>query len=314
MSPTLSIVIACRNAADTLGVQLEALAAQSRHIAWDVVLCDNGSTDGTLEVAESYRSRLPALRIVPATERSGPAYARNVGAATSDARWLAFVDADDEVAPGWLDAMAAALTVHPFVAGRFEAGRLNSEAVLRSRPLQQDSGLQHSTIGPGLPHAGAGNMGIHRAVFEAVGGFDVDLGCLEDTDFCWRVQLSGVPLVFAADAAVHVRLRSSFRRMWLQGKAYGAATAELEHRYGRVAPVPAVVPASPSTGGVAAVASPPAREGQAGRGGLLQLLRDNRTPGSLVWAVGWHAGHRGWRPSAAPAEVTAAPARTTRAA
>ena len=226
MPPMLSVVIACRNAETTLGVQLEALARESRHSEWDILLCDNGSTDNSIAVAESYRSRLPRLHVITADERPGPAYARNVGAAQSQARWLAFVDADDEIAPGWIDAIFAALDAHAFVAGRFEPTRLNSAAVLRSRPLQQDRGLQDSGIGPRLPHAGAGNMAVHRSVFEAVGGFDVDLGCLEDTDFCWRVQLAGVPLVFRPEAVVHVRLRSTIRRMWGQGRDYGAATAE----------------------------------------------------------------------------------------
>ena len=96
--------------------------------------------------------------------------------------------------------MFSALDAHAFVAGRFESTRLNSASAIRSRPLQQADGLQDSGIGPRLPHAGAGNMGIHRSVFEAVGGFDAELGCLEDTDFCWRVQLAGVPLVFWPDA------------------------------------------------------------------------------------------------------------------
>jgi glycosyltransferase involved in cell wall biosynthesis len=300
MPPRLSVVIACRNAEATLGVQLEALAREPRHAEWDVLLCDNGSSDGTIAIAESFRSRLPNLRIVPADGRSGPAYARNVGAAHTDAPWLAFVDADDEIAPGWVEAMFAALDAHPFVAGRFESRRLNSNAVLRSRSLQQDDGLQDTGIGPGLPHAGAGNMGIHRSVFEAVGGFDADLACLEDTDFCWRVQLTGVPLVFWPDAVVHVRLRSTARLMWRQGRDYGAATAELEHRYASVGR--ADVPAGVRT------AAPPA-EPAAQDHPVVGLLRLALRPGALLWRLGWHAGHRSWRPG-----PTAQTSRTPQAA
>jgi glycosyltransferase involved in cell wall biosynthesis len=287
VTPTLSVVIACRNAEATLGVQLEALAREPRHAEWDVLLCDNGSTDGTIALAERYRQKLPNLRVVPADGRPGPAHARNVGAAATVAPWLAFVDADDEIAPGWVPAMFAALGRHAFVAGSFDAIRLNSPAVVRSRPLQQSDGLQDGGIGPRLPHAGAGNMGIHREVFEAVGGFDADLGCLEDTDFCWRVQLSGVPLVFWPEAVVHVRLRSTIRRMWGQGRAYGAATAELEHRYA------GVKAADLPPGG-----SPAAAQATAGRWQLL-------TPGALTWRAGWHVGHRRHRPPASGRTTTA---------
>src|SRR5690349_7650703 len=109
----LSVVIACRNAETTLGVQLEALTREPRHSEWDVLLCDNGSTDCTLELAQRYRDRLPNLRIVPADGRPGPAHARNVGARSTGAPWLAYVDADDEIAPGWVGAMRAALQAHP---------------------------------------------------------------------------------------------------------------------------------------------------------------------------------------------------------
>jgi GT2 family glycosyltransferase len=277
----LSVVIACRNAEDTLGVQLAALAGEPRHSEWDVLLCDNGSTDGTIALADSFRTRLPNLHIVPADDRPGPAHARNAGAASTEAPWLAFVDADDEIAPGWVDAMFSALDAHAFVAGRFEAHKLNSAAAIRSRPLQQADGLQDSGIGPRLPHAGAGNMGIHRSVFEEIGGFDAELGCLEDTDFCWRVQLSGVPLVFWPEAVVHVRLRSTLRRMWGQGRAYGAATAELEHRY-------AGVTAADLPPGGSPAAAPP-------RPHPLRQVARTLAPGALIWRAGWHAGHRGWQ-------------------
>src|SRR3712207_617882 len=204
MAVTLSVVIACKNVAQTLGVQLEALANQRIDLDWEVLLCDNGSVDGTLAVAERYRDRVPGLRIVPAAESRGPAFARNVGAAHSTARWLAFVDGDDEVAADWLPAMVAGLRRHDLVAGRFEARRLNSPSALRSRQLDQDTELQHSPFGLPLPHAGGGNLGVSRAVFDKVGGFDDQLRCLEDTDFCWRVQLAGHPLVFWPDAVVHV--------------------------------------------------------------------------------------------------------------
>jgi glycosyltransferase involved in cell wall biosynthesis len=284
----LSVIIACRNAEATLGVQLDALSLEPRHSEWEILLCDNGSTDGTIALAESYRAKLPNLRIVDAQERRGPAFARNTGATASRARYLAFVDADDEIAPGWVPAMLDALASHTFVAGRFESTRLNSERILRSRPLQQSLGLQDSGIGPRLPHAGAGNMGIHRSVFESVGGFDADLGCLEDTDFCWRVQLAGVPLVYRGDVVVHVRLRATMRKMWRQGRDYGAATAELEHRYAGVSQADTPPGTSP-----AVVDESGAPAGHP----LLGLLRALRTPGALIWQLGWHAGHRAWRPA-----------------
>lgn len=269
MRTHLSVIIACRDAAPTIGEQLTALARQhSGGLRWEVLVCDNGSTDNSREIVESFRPCLP-VRVVPAAGRPGPAHARNVGAAQSSADWLAFVDADDVVADNWLPAVVAGLRAHPFLAGRFETERLNDPRMVTTRVGHQRDGLQRGAAVQ-LPHAGAGNMAIHRDVFLSVGGFDETLTHLEDTDFCWRVQLAGHPLVFWPDAVLHMRLRSTWRGRWAQAFAYGAAAAELERRYAGV-----------ETSGAATGSSPAASE-------------EPQRPSlqSLTWQLGWHVGHR----------------------
>jgi hypothetical protein len=280
-------------------------------VPWNVVISDNGSTDATIAVARRFIGQLPDLVMVDSSDRPGAGHARNVGARATQAPLLVFCDADDEAAPGWLAAMVRALEHDQFVAGRFESERLNNPRILRSRPLQQSTGLQESPFGPGLPHAGAGNLGIKREVFFRVGGFDPTVGCLEDTDLCWRIQLIGVPLVFAPDAAMHVRLRSSLRTMWAQGQQYGAASALLTHRYPAdtvAAGSRALMSTGSTTGslGFAGRPSPTAagpttaaadRARPTGKAAtLIGLLRDQRSLGSLLWTLGWHVGHRRWHP------------------
>jgi GT2 family glycosyltransferase len=292
MPVTMSVVIAVRNAAATLGVQLEALAQQVCPVEWNVVISDNGSSDGSVALARGYASRLPGLIVVDSSQRRGAGYARNVGAQATNAPLLAFCDADDEVAPGWLAAMVAALRTETLVAGRFESAKLNDARVLRSRPLQQNDRLQESPFGPALPHAGAGNLAVRSAAFFAVGGFDPEVGYLEDTDLCWRIQLTGVRLVFAPDAVVHVRLRASLRTMWAQGRAYGSASALLEERYRRIPTIAEAVPGSRSRSLV---------------GALVELVRKQRSIGGLLWSLGWHIGHREWRPSSSPGLTSSRP-------
>jgi glycosyltransferase involved in cell wall biosynthesis len=280
----LSVVIAAYNAADTLGTQLEALVGQAPGLGWEVVAADNRSTDATAAVAESFADRLD-LRVEPAPAKANAAYARNVAVATCEAKWIAFVDADDMVAPGWVESMARGLREHQFVAGRLDTQTLNTPAVVRSRPVPQSTGLQWWSAGPPLPHAGGGNLGIHRSVFEAVGGFDEDLGGLQDVDFCWRVQLAGVPLHFLPEATLHVRLRSSLRAMWRQGRNYGAAQAEIERRYAAV--MAADVPPE------ARVERPVSTQSRGGRTRvLLAMLGNVHHPGALAWQVAWSVGHR----------------------
>ena len=299
MQPALSVIIACRDAERTLAAQLTALSTQLCDVPWDVIVCDNGSSDGTAEIAESFRTRLPSLRVIDASERAGAGHARNMGAVSTQAPMLAFCDADDEVGPGWVAAMAAGLRRHQFIAGSFDALTLNPPSVLRSRPLQQAHELQRSPFGPDLPHAGGGNLGVHRSVFLRVGGFDPDVGCLEDTDLCWRIQLSGVPLVFWPGAVLHVRLRSSLFDMWRQGRNYGAAAAMLSHRYPRRPQFSLVKNTSPSA---PAPASPSVRTrfGSSLRR-LARVAEGQQSVGGFLWSLGWHVGHRRWQPALATA-------------
>jgi len=226
----LTVVIAAFDAEATLGEQLDALAAQRAPFGWELVVADNGSTDGTAALARSYADRLP-VRVVDASATRGAGAARNVGVSVARAPLVAFCDADDVVGDGWLVAMRTALRTHAFVAGRFDAERLNTPRVLRSRTVPQTAGLQESTRLPGLHAAGAGNMGIRADVFRAVGGFDPGCLFLEDTDLCWRVQLAGVPLTWVPEAVLHVRLRGSVRSSAQQGYHYGTGERWLALRY-----------------------------------------------------------------------------------
>ena len=69
----ISVIIPCLNAAGTLVEQLEALFGQDYSGEWELLVADNGSSDGTAELVESYRSKLPRLRFVDASARRGQA-------------------------------------------------------------------------------------------------------------------------------------------------------------------------------------------------------------------------------------------------
>ncbi len=227
----LSVVVPCRNAAGTLGEALEALAAQSWDGPWEVIVADNGSTDGSRRLAESFRERLPSLRVVDASGRRGPAHARNRGAAEAVGDALLFTDADDRVGGGWLQAMGRALGRQELVAASYDAEALNPPAVVRARGNPQRDAPMAYTYPPFLPHAGGSSLGVRRALHEAVGGFDEELPALEDTDYCWRIQLRGVPLAFVSDAVVHIRYRGDAGGLFRQSFTFGIYNVLLYRRY-----------------------------------------------------------------------------------
>lgn len=223
--PTVSVVIPSRNAAAVLADQLEALAGQSWRGSWEILLADNGSSDGTAAMADGFRGRLP-LRVLDASARRGQAFARNAGAVASTAERILFCDADDVVGGDYVAAMVRCLDEEGagLVAPRFDFARLNPAWVLASRPdasTAQSTGLQPYTYPPYLPHAGGSGLGVRRAVHQALGGFDETLPALEDTDYCWRAQRAGFAFRFCAAAVVHVRLRHDLGGIFRQAFSYG---------------------------------------------------------------------------------------------
>jgi glycosyltransferase involved in cell wall biosynthesis len=222
--PSISVIVPVWNAEATLAVQLEALRRQELAAPWELIVADNGSTDRSVEVARSFADRMN-LRIVDASAVRGAGHARNVGARAARAPKLVFVDADDEVAPGWLAAIDAALADHDVVASRFDKERLNAPDLRERRGLAQAHSLGQHNYAAFLPHAGGSGLGVRRSVHERIGGFDERLLRLQDTDYSWRVQLAGHAIHLEPAALLHVRFRpkglASLRQMYDYGRYDG---------------------------------------------------------------------------------------------
>jgi len=228
---SLSVIIPCLDAEETLGEQLEALSGQSWDGPWEVIVADNGSTDASREVAERFRDRLPSLHVLDASERPGPGHAKNRAAEVATGEALLFTDADDRVGEGWLRAMGEALERLEFVAARYDAERLNPPEVVAGRTNPQADGLIPYTYPRFLPHAGGSSLGVRRALHRAVGGYDEDLPALEDTDYCWRIQLAGTELVFVPEAVVHIRYRAGTWALARQSYRFGIYNVLMCRRY-----------------------------------------------------------------------------------
>lgn len=216
----LSVIIPCLNAADTIAAQLNALANQYWSEPWEVIISDNGSTDETLSIIEQYREQLPDLRIVDSSDRRGSAHARNMGVQAALSESIAFCDADDEVAQGWVGAMGEALEKFDLTACKIEDQKLNGLWVKESGFTPPSNGIPR--VLDFLPAAATWGLGIRRSLHTAIGGFDEEMYKLVDIDYCWRAQLKGAKINFVPDAVVHYRYTSSpagkFRKARLDGK------------------------------------------------------------------------------------------------
>jgi glycosyltransferase involved in cell wall biosynthesis len=223
----VSVVIPCRNGARYLARQMGALAQQDYEGSWEVIIVDNASTDSSPTVAESFRGRLN-LRVVNAPDRTGAAYARNVGARASSGGKLLFVDADDEVAPGYLRALSGALDTSDFVASRVDSQSLNPDWIRAAHAPWQDDGIANWF---GFLPCSSVNMGVSRPAFEAVGGWPEEYPASEDIALSWRLQLAGVSLHFVPDAVYRCRYRDSLAGLYRQTRSWGLSSSMLYREF-----------------------------------------------------------------------------------
>lgn len=218
----LSVILPSHNGARTIGDQLDALSKQEWSGEWELVFVDNCSTDDTVAVVESYRDRLPHLRVVAARTRRGIPYALNCGVEQASGSSVVICNDDDEVAPGWLAAMGEALRHHDAVAGRLEHGRHNKPWAIAVRGRPQTDGLAEWGFLPYLPFAFGATLGVRRELHEAIGGFDENLVlAAEDMDYSWRLQLAGTEIHFVPEAVTYYRMRNDLRGLWRQAYNYG---------------------------------------------------------------------------------------------
>ncbi len=226
-----SVVMCVRNGEATVGEQLEALAGQDHGQPWELVVVDNGSTDGTRKVVSQWNGRVPELRIVPADDRVGLAYARNVGVSAAAGSVIAFCDSDDVADRRWLAELEIGVRESDIVGGRLELELLNTELVRDWRGLPERD-LRRPVVLDYLPYAVGANFAVRREAFERVGGCDEAFQfCGDDVDLSWRIQRDGGALGFREDAIMHYRLRTELVGLMRQRYRYGRAEGLLRAKF-----------------------------------------------------------------------------------
>ena len=194
---TFSIVIPARNAAADLERCLRAINRSVAVAATevDVIVADNGSRDETTDVARRQDARVLHVPDVAVSA------VRNRAVQALETPIVAFVDADQEVSAGWVEAAVLGLSIQDIDAVGAEYRSPPSPTwvqraydALRRRP----SGRCEATWLP------CGNLVVRRDVFLAVGGFDETLETCEDVDLCRRFHAAGRRVVAEPDlVSVH---------------------------------------------------------------------------------------------------------------
>jgi glycosyltransferase involved in cell wall biosynthesis len=180
------------NGEEFLEPALESLLAQD-YPRFEVVVCDDGSTDRTAEILASY----PSLRVVR-QENLGVAAARNAALAESSGEFVAFFDADDLWPRARLAVQARYLLGHP------ETGSVLGRQHCLNPPPWLVRDAVYGDLG-GIPAASAM---VRRTVLDELGGFDPSFRTGEDTDLLIRMREREIGIAILPDILVYRRFRS----------------------------------------------------------------------------------------------------------
>jgi glycosyltransferase involved in cell wall biosynthesis len=222
--PSVSVIIPACDSQDTVGPALEAVLCQSA-LALEVIVVDDGSTDGTAEVVRSF----PEVKYL-FQENRGPAAARNRGARQARGDILVFTDSDCRPRRDWLEQLARGFMSDDVAAVAGGYGIANPESLL-ARCVHQEILYRHRFLMPDYPRSfGSYNVAIRRDVFFQVNGFDESYrrASGEDNDLSYRILKSGKKIYFARQALVDHRhpwrlsryLKEQFRHGYWRARMY----------------------------------------------------------------------------------------------
>jgi GT2 family glycosyltransferase len=221
-TPAISVVVPACARIEPLRRCLAALAAQDPIAGGIEVVV---SVDGPDPDVAAVRAAAPdglSLRVVE-SPRTGPAGARNRGAAAASAPLIAFVDDDCEPVPRWAASLAEVLQRRP----RALAGG----PVVNAHPRDSAAAASHAVLSAlydGTFLASA-NLALSAASFAAVGGFDerFPTAAGEDRDICARALDRGLEIVDVPQARVMHDRPSSTGHLWRQYAEYGRGARRL---------------------------------------------------------------------------------------
>lgn len=184
--PRVSVLLPTLNEADTVGRALESLADQT-YGDFEVVVIDDGSTDGTVEVVRRHEADLPALEVIERTDERGIASARNRGIEAASGELLACQDADDWSHADRLRRQVAFLDEHPEVAlVGTSVHQVESEGTYRNRRHVYENPPEevYRAKSPFVQ----GSVMMRTDAVREVGGYDELFPTSEDRDLWLRMR------------------------------------------------------------------------------------------------------------------------------
>jgi hypothetical protein len=226
----VTVVVPVRNGEQWLAAVLDAILAQRGRRPFELIVIDDGSEDGTRALLDA-RYMSPDVRVIDGPSR-GAAAAINAGVRLARFPFVAQIDQDVIIEPGWLETLLDAMTDEDIGAAQGYY-RTDPQAPFIARMMGLDLEQRYAAIdGPETDHVCTGNAVYRASALHAVGLFDENLGYGYDNDMSYRLAHCGYRLLFCRRAHSRHHWRSGLVSYLVQqyGFGYGRVDLVAQHR------------------------------------------------------------------------------------
>jgi glycosyltransferase involved in cell wall biosynthesis len=225
--PRVSVVVCSYNGAATLRECLDSLMRLD-YADYEVILVDDGSTDGTREIAKEFPQVFYHYQA-----NQGLSVARNVGAQMASGEIIAYTDSDCVADEHWLLYLVQAMRDQnveaiggPNVTPASDGWIAKCIAASPGNPSHVMLDDQHAEHVPGC------NLAIRRTTLLGMGGFDPQFRQAgDDVDLCWRLLDADLPIGYAPGAMVWHHRRATVSAFIKQQKGYGRSEAMVHFKH-----------------------------------------------------------------------------------
>ena len=229
MMTGVSFVVPVRNGAAHLAETLSSIAAQADGRPMEIIIVEDGSTDGSAALLHSLTASAP-LTVVAGPGR-GAAAAVNAGVKLASYPIVCQVDQDVVLERGWMRTLVEALD-DPTVAAAQGCYVTDPRGSFFTRVMGLDLEQRYSRLGGAyLDHVCTGNTAYRVTALQAVGLLDESLGYGYDNDLSYRLQAAGCRLAFCRDARSHHRWREGLVGYLAQQYGFGYGRLDVIARH-----------------------------------------------------------------------------------
>lgn len=229
-----SIIVPSYNRQDEIQELLQsflALKFDSRRL--ELIIADDGSSDNTRQVVESFRNQLPFALHFFSQKNQGPGAARNMGMEKASGDFFIFIDSDCTVPADWLQKIDQQLSAQPADAfGGRDSFRPDFPDLLKAINYSMTSfittgglrGRKGKKLAKFYPRSF--DMGLSRQLYQKIGGFG-SLRHGQDIEYSHRMIKSGARIIYINEAIVYHKRRTSLKKFFRQVFNWGVARINL---------------------------------------------------------------------------------------